>query len=298
MADTRRRLGRGLDALLAAEPQEGERVQEVALDEVEPNPHQPRRAFPEDKLEELAASIREHGVVQPILVRQHGDRYQIIAGERRWRAARMAGLRAIPVVVRDMSDAQMMEVALVENLQRQDLNPMEEARAYQTLMDRLGLTQEELAVRLGKSRPAIANALRLLQLDREVQELVEQGKLSMGHARAVAGLESAGAQREVARRIVDGGLSVREAEALVKRWQAPAAAGARAAQAGRGAKEAGAWQSGDGLGAAVAQGLQDRLGARVRVRGAGGKGLIEIEFYGPEDLERIYEIIAGRPLAL
>ncbi len=298
MADTKRRLGRGLEALLAVEPREGERVDEVGVELVDPNPHQPRRAFPEDKLEELAASIREHGVVQPILVRQVGDRYQIIAGERRWRAARMAGLRAVPVIVRDMTDAQMMEVALVENLQRQDLNPMEEARAYQVLMERLGLTQEELAVRLGKSRPAIANALRLLQLDRAVQALVEGGRLSMGHARALAGLPAGEAQREAARRIAEGGLSVREAEALVKRLQREQSAAASTKAASTSVKVVREGLQEGAVTAAVAAGLQDRLGVRVRVRSAGGKGVVEIEFYGPEDLERIYEVITGKQLAL
>ncbi len=291
MADSqRKRLGRGLDALLSTEVQDGEGVIEVAVDELEPNPYQPRRDFDFSKLEELASSIQEHGVIQPIIVRRVGIRYQIVAGERRWRAAQMVGRRSVPCVVREFSDSDTMQVALIENIQRQDLNPIEEARAYQALMSELGLTQEEVALRVGKSRPAVTNALRLLNLDSQVQEWVAEGKLSAGHARAVAGIDSRASQREVARKAIDRGLNVRQTEALAKGVQN----GARRPR-GEGKSEpaqADSWAVG------VAKQLQARLGTRVHVRSQGNKGILEIEYYSPEDLERLFEVIVGSPLQL
>lgn len=285
MVEARKRLGRGLDALLSVEPQEGEGVTEVSIEDIDPNPFQPRRVFDQDGLDELAASIREVGIVQPIILRKVGLRYQIVAGERRWRAARQAGLKAVPAVLRELSDPETMEIALIENIQRQDLNPMEEARAYQTLMNARNMTQEEVAIRVGRSRPMVTNALRLLQLDAEVQRWVEEGRLTAGHARAIAGLDSPGMQKEAGRRVIDQGLNVRQAETLAK-GLARESPEARRSRASRGAAQAPELL-------AIAEGLQRRLGTRVRVKEAGDRGVLEIEYYSPDDLARLYELIAG-----
>lgn len=284
-------LGRGLEALLPGlDVQEGERVTDIPVDQVEPNPFQPRRVFDEEKLSELAESIREHGVLQPVIVRSVGERFQLVAGERRWRAARLAGLKTLPGVVREMSDAAMMEVALVENIQRQDLNPLEEARAYRTLIDKIGLTQETLAARLGKSRPAVANALRLLQLDREVQGWVESGRLSMGHARALLAIEDPAQQRLIGQRVAQQGLNVRQAEEAVRK----AVSGGRPGpKRGRGALVGRSPEL-----AAAEEGLRLALGARVHIRHGQRRGTLEIEYFGSADLERIYEIITGTQLSL
>lgn len=284
MNAVRKGLGRGLGALLPVEPREGEAVGDLNLDEIEPNPFQPRRVFDEEKLRELATSVREHGVLQPLIVRRRGAGYQIVAGERRWRAARLAGLKAVPAVVRDVSDEDLLEVALVENVQREDLNPIELARGYEALIDQLGLTHEELALRLGKSRAVIGNHLRLLSLDGDVQAWLEQGKLSMGHARAIAVLDSAVVQREVARRAIEREMSVREIEALARR---------RGEDAGAKVRETVRPRPEPAL-ATFEEGLKERLGTRVRIRPGKSRGMVEIEYYGDEDLERIYRLITGR----
>lgn len=285
MVEAKKRLGRGLDALLSMEPLEGEGVSEVSLDDIDPNPFQPRRVFDQQGIEELAASIREVGIVQPVILRRAGLRFQIVAGERRWRAARQAGLKSVPAVVRDLSDADTMELALIENIQRQNLNPIEEARAYQTLMTSRGMTQEEVARRVGKSRPLVANALRLLSLDAEVQRWVEEGRLTAGHARAIAALESSSLQREAGRRVIDQGLNVRQAEGVVKGLsrKKPKSPRGRLRSVSAHAPEV----------AAMIEGLQRRLGTRVRVKASGDRGVLEIDYYGPEDLGRLYELIAG-----
>lgn len=220
MSAKQRGLGRGLGALIGDFPEEPESgaVTKLPLQKVEPNPDQPRRTFDEEELQALADSIAAHGVLQPLAVRASGGGfYQIIAGERRWRAARMAGLSEVPVVVLEADDRTVMELALVENLQRQDLNPVEEAEGYQRLMKEYGLTQEEAAARVGKSRPAVANALRLLLLPEEVRSLVEDGTISAGHARAILSLPAARLQKAAAQKIVALRLSVRQAEAMCKR---------------------------------------------------------------------------------
>lgn len=285
MVEAKKRLGRGLDALFSIEPQEGEGMSDVFVDDIDPNPFQPRRVFDQQGLDELAASIREVGIVQPVLLRRTGLRYQIVAGERRWRAARQAGLKAIPAVVRELADLEAMEFALIENIQRQDLNPIEEARAYQALMTSRGMTQEEVALRVGKSRPLVANALRLLSLDDEVQRWVEEGRLSAGHARAIAALDSAGLQKEAGRRVIDQGLNVRQAEAVAKGLSRKPAADRHA--------RARSMPAPDHEAMALVEGLQRRLGTRVRVKDSNGRGVIEIEYYGIEDLGRLYELIAG-----
>ena len=216
MATRRGGLGKGLEALFVENETTEITPTTLKIGEIEPNRGQPRRDFDETALAELADSIREHGVLQPLLVRpMPGGKYQIVAGERRWRASRMAGLTEVPVIIRDLDEAAAMEVALIENLQRSDLNPMEEALGYQELMERHGYTQEQVAKRVGKSRPAVANALRLLALPEETAALVREGKLSSGHARALLGLPDRSMIGPLAERITQEGLSVREAERLV-----------------------------------------------------------------------------------
>ncbi len=272
----RKGLGRGLEALLpdlALEAREG--VREIPVDEIRPRPGQPRRTFREESLQELAASMREHGVVQPLIVRKvAGGGYELVAGERRWRAARLAGMKTVPAIVRPLSDAQALEVSLIENLQREDLNPLEEAEAYRQLMEIVGLTQEQLAERVGKSRSHIANMLRLLSLPDEVKEYVSRGTLSMGHARALLSLPSAAAQIALARKVARQGLSVRQVEAAVK---------------GRGRRPS---RSEEPELRHIEDRLRMALGTQVRVVQGRKRGKIEIMYYSPEDLERLLELLA------
>jgi ParB family chromosome partitioning protein len=275
----KRGLGRGLEALLPdLEARPGDAVRRIPCDRIDPNPHQPRREIDEEKLEELAASIRQHGVLQPVILRGAGERYQLVAGERRWRAAVRAGLDVVPGVVRDFDDAEMMEVALIENLQREDLNPLEEARAYQALIDGFGLSQEEVAQRLGRSRPAITNALRLLGLEPEIQAGVAQGRLTAGHARALLAAPDRATRLRLAERVVGEGLSVREVERLVRSRRQRTRGGVR--------------QRPGGL-SEIEERLREALGTRVRVRPGRRKGVIEIEYFGGDDLERLVELLAG-----
>lgn len=227
MSARKRALGRGLDSLLGVAPQapdapahapaSAREVAEIALDEIQPNPNQPRREFDDQAIAELSDSIREKGVLQPLLVRRNHGAYELIAGERRYRAAQRAGLDVVPCLVVEVSDTESFEIALVENLQREDLNPMEEARAYRVLIEEFGLSQEDTARRVGKSRPAVANSLRLMQLPADVQDDLMEGRLSAGHARAILALDSAPKQRRLRNLIVGRGLSVRQAEAEAKR---------------------------------------------------------------------------------
>nr|ABV27413.1 stage 0 sporulation protein J [Chloracidobacterium thermophilum] len=274
---TRRALGRGLSALLPERtPQAGETLLELDIERIIPNLDQPRTAFPEEKLEELAQSIREHGILQPIVVRRHGEMFQIVAGERRWRAAQRAGLHRIPVVIREVPDEQLLELALVENLQREDLTPIEEAQAYRRLMDELGLTQEQIAVRLGKDRTTVANAIRLLRLPSDIQKLVEDQLLSPGHARALLALDREELQRRVAQSVIERGLSVRETERLVRRTL-------------RGEPVlVGNTSSADPNVKFAESKLSKLLGTKVRIVGRGGGGYIEIAYYNAEDLDRLY----------
>jgi ParB family chromosome partitioning protein len=256
----------------------------VPLEAIEPNPQQPRQRFDAEGLEELAASIRVHGVLQPVIVRQSGlGRFPLVTGERRLRAAGLAGKREIPAIVREFSDAEMGEIALVENLQREQLNAVEEAEAMQHLMAAYGLTQEEMAVRLGKSRPAVSNALRLLQAAPPVREAVVSGGLSAGHARALLGVAHLEAQAELAARVTRSGMSVRETERLVKR-----ATGVRRARPGGARGLAGAPEV-----RAVEERLHEILGTRVRIRGDERAGTLEIAFFGRADLERLLELMGA-----
>ena len=284
MATKQRGLGRGLGALIddfsAAEETGGVTV--LPLQKVEPNPNQPRKYFDEEELQALADSIAAHGLLQPLAVRDMGGGfYQIIAGERRWRAARLAGLSEVPVVVVEADDRTVMELALVENLQRQDLNPMEEAEGYRSLMQDYGLTQEEAATRVGKSRPAVANALRLLALPEEVRQLVVEGTLSAGHARAVLSLPDARLQKAAAQRILALRLSVRQAETMCKRMaqeQPPAEESPKKTVAV------------DYVGECEKL-LTRRLGRKVRIVCGKRKGRFELDFYGQDDLQRLYEAL-------
>jgi len=288
LADKRRpALGRGMAALLSNAPAPGASlaVHAVAgrgllslpIEAIERNPGQPRKRFDDVRLEELAASIRELGVVEPILVRRQGQRYRIVAGERRWRAAQRAGLKEIPAIVREASDALAFQIALVENVQRADLNAIEEAEAYQALVDEHGLTQEAVAEKVGKERSTIANALRLLRLPDEVRDAVREGQLEMGHARALLGLEGAEAIRRAATRVLREKLSVRATEALVREL----AGGGKKAATGRPAAETPAVR-------ALVQRLQRRLGCRCRVvPKSDAAGRLELDYTSLDELDGI-----------
>lgn len=275
-----RGLGRGLGALIPeveANDRVADGVTEIELAAIRPNPDQPRKEFDQVRLEELAASIKEHGIVQPIVVRPRGEGYEIVAGERRWRAAGLAGLEKVPALVREFSEAETMEIALIENLQREDLNPLEEAEAYRAVMDTFQLTQEALAQRLGRSRSQIANTLRLLQLTPAVREEVRAGRLSMGHAKVLLGIEEGERQRSLAQRVIEEGLSVRQLEELsrpVAEVQ-PAAKGHRPGL--------------DPNMVAVESRLREHFGTPVKLQVNGDRGRIEITFYGEEGLNRILD---------
>ena len=283
-----RKLGRGLDFLISGggDPAQDE-IAQIELASVRPNPFQPRREFTEAELGELAASIREHGVLQPIIVRRYGDAFQIVAGERRFRACQLLSLPAIPAIIRDADDTQMLELALIENIQREDLNPMELARAYHGYIERLSLTQEQAASRLGKSRSAVANMVRLLELPQDLQDMVSRGTLTMGHARALLAVADPGLQRALATRIVAEGWTVRDIERAVQAL-APVEAPAPAAKPPEAERSA----HFDDLESQ----LQERLGTRVRVQDRGGRGRVTIEYFTREEFDRILEILLdGRP---
>ena len=260
-------------------PVEKSPYQLLPLHKVEPNPDQPRQDFDEEQLQALADSISVHGVMQPLAVRQVKDGYyQIIAGERRWRAARLAGLREIPAVIMEVDDKTTMELALIENLQRQDLNPVEEALGYRSLMEEYGLTQDETATRVGKSRPAVANALRLLTLDQKVLEMVRQGTLSAGHARAVLSVKSPQLQLELANKIVNLGLSVRQAELLCKNAEKKKVPEKEPTLAVNYVAE-------------CEKALSKHLGRGVKIVNGKRKGRFELEFYGQDDLQLLLDAL-------
>ena len=275
-------LGRGLGALLGdltEEPESTGGLKTLPLHKIEPNPNQPRRDFDDEELEALAESIRQHGIIQPLTVREMPNGYyQIIAGERRWRASRLAGLDEVPVVIMEADDRKAMELALIENLQRQDLNPVEEAQGYDALINRFGLTQEEAAERVGKSRPAVANALRLLGLCPEVQERVRKGELSAGHARAILQLKSEKKQQEAAQKIVALGLSVRQAELLCKNMSKEPTPQKKEVFAVDYVAE-------------CEKSLSKHLGRGVKIVNGKRKGRFELEFYGQEDLQNLLDTL-------
>ncbi|HHT01661.1 MAG TPA: ParB/RepB/Spo0J family partition protein [Firmicutes bacterium] len=278
-------LGRGLQALLPDDGIEPGALGEIELDLISPNPAQPRQWFDPQALEELAQSIREHGVIQPVIVQRQGDRYELVAGERRWRAAQMAGLQRIPAVVRDLAPAELVELALIENLQREDLNPIEQAEACQRLLDEFGLTHEQLSKRLGKSRPQITNVLRLLGLSAEIKQAIAAGKISMGHAKILLSVDDPAQRAALGQRIVAEGLSVRETEKAARQLQKKDAPAPKHLE-----------RTDPGL-AAVEEKLRARLATRVRVRGSEKRGKIEIEYFSLEELNRILDAMLGQELA-
>jgi ParB family chromosome partitioning protein len=277
----RRGLGRGLGALIPGAEAPAPAGLEIPLAELESNPLQPRRRFDQEALEELAATIRTHGVLTPVVVRRAPGGYQVVAGERRVRAARLAGLTRVPAIIKEASNAQALEMALVENLQREDLNPLETAEAYRRLTEEFGLTQEEVAERLGRDRSSVANALRLLRLPRRVREDLAAGTLSEGQARALLGLEKAADQLRARDLVVKRGLTVRATEALVRRL--------RPGTPRRGGRPS----SGDPNLRALEDQLRVALGTKVRIVRNGAGGTLEISFFSAEDLTRLLELIVG-----
>ena len=278
-------LGRGLNALLGDPelPAQGEGAVSLPISQVEPGLNQPRKHFDEGALADLADSIRIHGIIQPLTVRRLASGYyQIIAGERRWRAAKLAGLSEIPAVIIEADDRKVMELGLIENLQREDLNPAEEARGYRTLMEEYGLTQDQVARQMGKSRPAVANTLRLLALPDELMELLEDGSLSAGHARAILALPSPALQREAAKKVIKDQLSVRQTEALVK-----------VMQKGKPDKPKPAEESLSLYLGELEKDLSGRLGRKVKIAHRGKKGRIELEYYDSQDLEGLLALLQG-----
>lgn len=275
MANKKSGLGKGLGQLfLENSVDELVANNTLPLEEIVPNKEQPRKTFDETAFEELAESIRQHGVLQPLLVRPlPGGGYQLVAGERRYRASRIAGLREVPVVIRELSDVETMEIAIIENLQREDLNPIEEAEGLQALIDRCGFTQDQVAASVGKSRPAIANSLRLLKLPPEVREMTKSGTISAGHARALLGLPNEALIYAAAEQIVSHKLTVRDVEKLAKRSQQEAGAAPKPRSRR------------DAFYDEVELALKETLGRKVRVVPGRGKGTLEIEFYSNEDLK-------------
>lgn len=284
-------LGKGLDSMIPPKRTARAQAQDLAanknanksgevilkINDVEPNKNQPRRTFNEDSLIELSESIKQHGIVQPLVVAKQKDYYEIIAGERRWRAAKIAGLKEVPVIIKDYSPQEIMEVALIENIQREDLNPIEEAKAYKNLIDEYNLKQDQVAEKVSKSRTAVTNALRLLKLDDRVQEMLINENISSGHARALLGLDDAEKQYNIATQIFDEKLSVRETEKLVKQINRPE-------QPPKPKKEL----KNDFVYRDIEEKLKEKIGTKVKInRKTEDKGKIEIEYYSPEELEKI-----------
>ncbi|MDH7500597.1 MAG: ParB/RepB/Spo0J family partition protein [candidate division NC10 bacterium] len=278
----RKALGKGLGALIPL-GEEGPKAGlfEIPLEEIRPNPYQPRKSFPAQEMKELAASIRARGVLSPVILRRWVDGYELVAGERRWRAAKEAGLKTIPALVQDVSSDEILEIALIENLQREDLNPLEEAEAYQRLIQDHGLTQEEISRRVGKDRASIANILRLLHLPPPLKEDLANGRLTMGHARALLSLEGEARQLRARNLVVARGLSVRQTEELVQSEKKGRA------KKGKGSTFNPHWK-------AIEEDLGRRLGTRVKVFKGRGPGRVEIEFYSEKDLDRIWRLICGK----
>ena len=294
-----KRLGRGLDALIPAAPaKENKEVNSpstgestgsetiVKINKIVPNKEQPRRHFDEDTLQELAENIKQHGVLVPLLVREKGDKYEILGGERRWRASQIAGIKELPVrILRGLSEKEYAEIALIDNIQRQDLNAVEEAQAYQRLIEEFHMKQDEVAERVSKSRVAITNSLRLLKLSDEVQQMLIEGLITAGHARAILGIEDKEKQTELAQQVVDEKLSVRDIEKIVKNMGKPS----------KPAKEKNVNESLEAVYKDIQEQLKARFNTKVVVSGKGdGSGKIEVEFYNHEDMERIMDIICKR----
>ena len=273
-------LGKGLNAFFPVEEEQNEHeIKQISLEKLKANPYQPRKIFAEKALAELASSIKEHGIVHPIVARKKGKKFEIIAGERRFRAAQMAELTEVPVIVREMTEQQMMEIAILENLQREDLTPIEEAEAYHNLIEKLGFTQDKLAERLGKSRPHIANHIRLLNLPEDVRQLINEGELSMGHGRTLLSLKNKRLIPEIARKTVAQGLNVRQLEKYIQDLNEGVS------------RETKPTVSKDIFVQATESRLRDYFGTNVQIKKSKDKGKIEIEYYSDDDLERILEIL-------
>lgn len=282
MAKTKGGLGKGLEALFVDNTTDTSTPTMLGLGDIEPNREQPRKQFESSALADLADSIREYGVIQPLVVRPMPDgTYQLVAGERRWRAARMAGLTEVPVVIKDLTDAQTMELALIENLQREDLNAIEEATGYHDLMEKFGLTQEQVSARVGKSRPVITNALRLLSLPESVQEMLQNGQITAGHARSLISLEDEELICQIAKEIVNHGLSVRQIEAIAKKHK----------NGGKQKTVKTAWDQ--SFYAEVQLALSQSLSRKIKVQGDGKKGKLTIEFYDENDLKSLVTMLNG-----
>jgi ParB family transcriptional regulator, chromosome partitioning protein len=300
-------LGRGLGALLGGAPaavsssppvtapattftaaapavDSRERVQRVALDRIRPCPFQPRKDFSPETLRELADSIQERGIVQPLIVRGRGGHFELIAGERRWRAAQLLGLSDVPVIIREADDRAVLELALIENLQRENLNPIEEAQGYSQLIGQFQLTQEEAAGKVGKSRTVVANALRLLKLAPEIQSYIREGRLSVGHAKVILGLSDDHLQQSAAERIIKEGLNVRQTEGLVAKLQSRGSSSAKKSGAVTPLTQ-------DAHVLHLENKIRERLGTKVRLHYASGKGSLDISFFSDDDLERILQIL-------
>jgi ParB family chromosome partitioning protein len=287
----RRALGRGLGALLPTRPlaaaapapiSDAESSSRIAIELIDPNPVQPRRVFQQDALHQLAESIRHHGIIQPLVVRRSGDRYQLVAGERRWRAAKLAGLTEVPAVVQEITDDHLLEITLIENIQREDLNPIELAIALDRMTHELDINQDEIGRRTGKDRSTISNSIRLLQLPPDLQQLVAERRLSAGHARSLLALTDEEVQRKLAEKIVAQGLSVRQVERMTKRLTEPRDPAAKEDET-----------LDPNVKAAIAD-MERVLGTKVRiVEKSNARGRIEIDYYSQDDLDRIYTQIAG-----
>jgi ParB family chromosome partitioning protein len=273
-------LGKGLGALIASAEAEDAGVKEVKITDIEPNSGQPRKHFNDEKLEQLAESIKKHGVIQPLIVQRDGKTYKIVTGERRWRAARLAGCQTVPVIVKELSGKQVMEVALIENLQREDLNPIEEAEAYKKLINEYGLTQEEISATVGKSRPAIANSLRLLSLNENIKNLLISGDISSGHARALIPIEDADLQSKAAGIIIKKGLNVRDTELLVKRITS-----------NMNNKQSRKKGTDEAEYKAIEDRFREIFGTKVKIINQKNSGKILIEYYSPDELDRIISIV-------
>lgn len=287
----RKVLGRGLGALIPIDREQTEihsdtqaQIFHCPVDRLAPNSGQPRQSFSERKLRELTDSVKAKGVIHPLIVRVKDGGYQIVTGERRWRAAKLAGLRSVPVIVKDMTESDMLELALIENLQREDLNPLEEADAYLQLIEEHGLKQEELAKRVGRQRSSVANVLRLLKLPEEVRRHLMTGQLSMGHARAILGAPGERAQVQLARRVLKEGLSVRECEELVRRGPRTGGKARRSPRKHRYSPET----------YRLIESMQRRLGTKVDIHQGKKGGRVVIHYYSPEELDRVIEVIRGK----
>ena len=276
----RQALGKGLGALIPEKPSpeiETKRVFDFCgIEEVQPNPFQPRRAFDDEHLHELVDSIREKGILQPLVVRKKGEIYELIAGERRWRAAQKAGIKEVPIVIKEVPDSEVLELSLIENIQRENLNPIEEGEAFRRLIEQFHLTQEEVSRKVGKDRTTITNTIRLLKLPPEIRQSLTEGSISMGHARAFLSLDGPEKQRLALKKVLQAGLSVRQTENLVKRL--------RSRGASTPARSNPEWN-------AIMEELQRVLGTKVRIVGKRKRGKIEIAFYSPEELDRIIELL-------